>query len=337
MPWKGEPDGSAEPELSGRVALVTGASSGVGLHTARRLAALGARTLVAARDPVRARAARDLILARHPGAAVETIRLDLAGLDSVRAAAREMADRTDRLDLLVNNAGVMMPPRVGGAVPRTADGFELQIGVNHLGHFALTGRLLPLLLAGTRATPDARPARVVTVSSMSYLVAPRHDGGGMSDPADFRALPHDSAWAGYCRSKLANLLFALEFARRADTGRAAPQSFAAHPGTASTQVVAHSVLGKAPILGPVFRIGFKVVAQSAASAAAPSVHAATSPAVVNGAYYGPRHFAWGAQPVEARVGRRARDPDLAARLWAASVEATGVGFDELEYDAAANR
>jgi NAD(P)-dependent dehydrogenase (short-subunit alcohol dehydrogenase family) len=339
MPSWDDPAGPADRALLGRVALVTGASSGVGLHTARRLAALGARTLIGARDPARALAAAELIVQQHPDAVVEAIRLDLACLESVRDAAREVADRTDRLDLLVNNAGVMMPPRAGGGFPRTADGFELQIGVNHLGHFALTGWLLPLLLASARATPDVRPARVVTVSSMSHLVAPRADGGGLSGPADFATLPRDSSWSGYCRSKLANLLFALELARRTWSGPTAarpyaPLSLAAHPGTASTQVVASSALGRAPLIGPVMRIGFKVIAQSAASAAAPLVYAAASPTAVSGRYYGPRYFAWGAQPVEARIGFRAHDPELAARLWSASVEATGVGFDELDYGAA---
>ncbi|HEY3873663.1 MAG TPA: SDR family NAD(P)-dependent oxidoreductase [Actinocrinis sp.] len=338
MPSWDDSDGPVDRALLGRVALVTGASSGIGLHTARRLAALGARTLIGARDPGRALAAAEAILRKHPDAVVEAIRLDLAGLESVREAALEVADRTDRLDLLVNNAGVMMPPPADGGFPRTADGFELQIGVNHLGHFALTGWLLPLLLASARATPEVRPARVVTVSSMSYLVAPRADGGGLSGPADFATLPSNSGWFGYCRSKLANLLFALELARRTRAGPTAPrsyapQSLAVHPGIASTHVVASSAPGRAPVLGAVMRAGLKVVSQSAASAATPSVYAATSSTVVSGTYYGPRHFAWGAQPVEARISLRARDPGLAARLWAASVQATGVGFDELDYDA----
>ena len=333
----GGPAGPARAGLSGRVALVTGASGGVGLHTAARLAELGARTLMASRDPARAEAARKLVLDRHPGAAVETVRLDLACLDAVRDAAQEVADRTDRLDLLVNNAGVMMPPRAGGGVPRTVDGFERQIGINHLGHFALTGRLLPLLLAGARADPDGSPARVVTVASMSYALAPRADGGGLSDPADFGLLPRNSTWCGYCRSKLANLLFAFELAHRAAGGRVPLESFATHPGTARTRVVADSVLGRAPVVGPVLRIGFKAVAQPAAKAAAPSVYAATSPVVVSGRYYGPKHFAWGTPPVETLIRRKARDHELGARLWAASVEATGVGFDELGYSAAEKR
>jgi len=148
------------PDLQGRVALVTGATAGIGLATAAQLARCGARTLLGFRAPQRGEAARDAVLADCPAASVELVRIDLASLDSVEDAAEEIADRAGQLDILVNNAGVMAPPP-----DLTADGFELQIGTNHLGHFALTGRLLPLLLA-------AEAPRVVTLSSLAHHTAP---------------------------------------------------------------------------------------------------------------------------------------------------------------------
>ena len=328
----GDPIG--EPDLRGRVALVTGASGGLGLVTARRLAGFGARTLLGCRDAGRADRARDLILRRHPGASVEVVRLDLAALDSVEDAAREIADRAGRLDLLVNNAGVMAPAR---AEAPTADGFERQLGTNHLGHFALTGRLLPLLLA-------SGSARVVTVSSFAHYAA---SGAGLTDPADFKTLPRGSTWLGYARSKLANLLFALELERRAAASHAALRPDAAslhgaammeppralisigvHPGLAGTDLVANAGIGRRRLIGSAARFSVNLTAQSAEAGALPTLYAATSGAAVGGEFYGPRLIARGA-PARNIPGRPARDRQLATLLWAASVEATGVGYEEL--------
>lgn len=304
------------PELSGLVALVTGATSGIGLETAAQLARGGARTLLGCRDLERGARARDLIVARYGDASVELVRVDLACLESVEDAAREIADRAGHLDVLVNNAGVMAPrPEL------TAEGFELQLGTNHLGHFALTGRLLPLLLA-------ADGARVVTVSSLMHRAA---SGAGLSETADFKTLPHGSRWLGYSRSKLANLLFALELDRRARAcigGQTALRSIAVHPGYTRSELVARASVGQRPVIGQVAQVSTGVIGQSTASGALPSLYAATHPNVAGGEFIGPRLGVRGA-PIRVKPSHLARDEALAERLWAASVEATGVGYEEL--------
>ncbi len=304
------------PDLSGKVALVTGATSGIGMETAAQLARGGARTLLGCRDLDRGARARERIIGRFADASVELVRLDLACLETVEDAAREIADRAGHLDILVNNAGVMAPqPEL------TAEGFELQLGTNHLGHFALTGRLLPLLLA-------ADGARVVTVSSLMHHVA---SGTGLSEPADFKTLPLGSRWLGYARSKLANLLFALELDRlvRACTGAATVlRSVPVHPGFTRSELVAHASIGRRAVLGQIAQVSSGVMAQSTASGALPSLYAATHPSVAGGEFIGPRLGARGA-PIRVKPGHAARDEALAGRLWAASAEATGVGYEEL--------
>jgi NAD(P)-dependent dehydrogenase (short-subunit alcohol dehydrogenase family) len=313
------------PELRGRIALVTGASSGIGLATARQLARSGARTLLACRDRGRAQQARQLILNQFPSAAVEIVLLDLASLESVEDAAEEIADLTGHLDLLVNNAGVMaVKPGL------TADGYELQIGTNHLGHFALTGRLLPLLLAGT-------DSRVVTVTSLAHHGAP---AAGLVEPDQFRTLPGNSRWLGYCRSKLANVLFALELDRRwkgfaalgpGDEGHSRMRSLAAHPGVARSELMDKASAGRRRVFGPIARLGMDSIAQSSADGALPTLYAASRPELDGGELIGPRglHGLHGT-PGPCTPGRIARKEDLAARLWAASIAATGVGFEELQ-------
>ena len=300
------------PDLHGRVALVTGASSGIGLATAAQLARGGARTLLGCRDPERAQRAREAILRRDPGAVVELVRVDLASLESVEDAAEEIADRAGHLDVLVNNAGLMAPPP-----DLTAEGFELQLGVNHLGHFALTGRLLPLLLA-------AESARVVTVTSMAHRVA---TGAGLSEAAEFKTLPHGSRWLGYARSKLANLLFARELERRVRACHWSLRSIPVHPGYARTELMANSGAGRRQVVGALARASFST-GQSAAEAALPSLYAATHPGALGGEFIGPRLGLRGA-PIRIKPSRLAQDAALAGHLWAASVEATGVGYEEL--------
>lgn len=310
--WKGW-QAADMPDLHGRVALVTGATAGIGLATAAQLARCGARTLLGYRAQQRGEAARDAVTARCADASVELVHIDLASLDSVEDAAEEIADRAGQLDILVNNAGVMAPPP-----DLTADGFELQIGTNHLGHFALTGRLLTLLLA-------AEAPRVVTLSSFAHHTA---SGGGLSEPSDFKTLPAGSRWLGYCRSKLANLLFAFELDRLARTCVPTLRSVAAHPGVTRSELVARASIGRRPLIGPVARASVLVGAQSTAAGALPSLYAATHPEVTGGQYIGPRLGLRGA-PARASASRTARDAQLAQRLWAASVEATGVGYEEL--------
>ena len=295
------------PDLSGRTAVVTGGNSGIGLPTARELARHGARVVVATRSPERGRAAVDAIAAAVPGAAVTAAPLDLADLASVRRFAGEFNPAHEGLDLLVNNAGVMMLPR-----QETADGFERQFGTNHLGHFALTGLLLPALLA--------RPgARVVTVSSGMH-----HRGR-----IDFDDLMGERTYnptRAYAQSKLANLLFMLELQRRLDAAGADVRSVAAHPGFAATNL-GHSS-GWLTRLG--VGLGQRLFAQSAEVGALPTLYAATMPDVPGGAYIGPDGK--GEQrgyPTRVPPSAQARDEADARRLWEISERLTGVHFDVL--------
>ena len=280
------------PNLTGRVALITGGGSGIGLETARALSVRDATVVVAGRDPGRTETA-----ARGVGG--EWLRLDLADLASVRSAVAEFKRRYDRLDLLINNAGVMMPP-----YGLTTDGFELQFGVNHLGHFALAGLLIDWLDGG----------RVVTVSSNA------HRRGVI----DFDDLPGEDGYhpmGAYARSKLANLLFAFELQRRYPS----VTSVAAHPGAARTALMRHSPWHFKVVASPRSRWLFSWLIQSEQDGALPTLRAATDPAVRAGEYYGPD--GWGqftGRPVRVEAAPSAYDRDVAARLWTASERLTGV-------------
>ena len=290
------------PDQSGRVALVTGANSGLGLHTSIGLARKGARVLMACRDAGRAERALVQVRAAAPGADVELLSLDLASLASVEAAAADVAGRVTALDLLVDNAGVMATPRT-----TTADGFELQLGTNHLGHFALTGRLLPLLLA-------APSPRVVVVSSGAHKI-------GKIAFEDLQSERSYSRWGAYAQSKLANLLFARELERRA---AATPLLVAAaHPGYAAT----HLQSGQGSFLLEAFlKVGNLVVAQSDADGAMPSLYAATMPDVRRGDYWGPAFAELRGEPKRVGRARSAQDDAAAARLWTESERLTGVSY-----------
>lgn len=279
---------------------MTGANSGLGLHTSIALARKGARVLMACRDAERARRALERVRAAAPGAAVELVTLDLASLSSVRSAAADVAARVDALDVLVDNAGVMATPR-----STTVDGFEMQLGTNHLGHFALTGRLLPLLLA-------ASAPRVVVVSSAAHRM-------GRIDFDDLNSERSYERWGAYGQSKLANLLFARELERRVPALLVA----AAHPGYAAT----HLQNGHGSrLLAGFMQIGNAVLAQSDEAGAMPSIYAATMPDVRTGDYWGPSFAELRGAPK--RVGRsRAAGDDVAARrLWERSEELTGVAY-----------
>ena len=257
---------------------------------------------MACRDAGRAERALVQVQAAAPGAAVELVSLDLASLASIEAAATDVAGRTSALDLLVDNAGVMAPPRTS-----TADGFELQLGTNHLGHFALTGRLLPLLLA----SPSPR---VVVVSSGAHKI-------GKIAFEDLQSERSYSRWRAYGQSKLANLLFARELDRRSATTPLLVA--AAHPGYAAT----HLQSGQGSfLLEALLKVGNIVVAQSDADGAMPSLYAATMPDVRRGDYWGPAFAELRGQPK--RVGRAtsAQDDDVAARLWTESERLTGVSY-----------
>ncbi len=292
-------DATQVPDQAGRTALVTGANSGLGLQTSLQLARAGARVLLACRDPRRAQTAVDTVLRSVPQATVEVVPLDLASLASVREAAADVAARTERLDLLVANAGVM-------AVPRqvTEDGFELQLATNHLGHFALTGLVLPLLLA-------AAAPRVVVVSSAAH----RFGAIRFDDLQGERAY---SRWGAYGQSKLANLLFARELDRRS---AATPLLVAAaHPGYAAT----HLQRGQGSFLLEAAMRVTNLLAQSDAAGALPSLYAATMPDVRRGDFWGPSVAELRGPPT--RVGRApaATDDAVARRLWEVSEQLTGV-------------
>jgi NAD(P)-dependent dehydrogenase (short-subunit alcohol dehydrogenase family) len=294
------------PPQGGRTALVTGANSGIGLEAAIGLARAGATVIAAARDPRRGEAAVQRIRQAAPGATVELQRLDLADLASVRAGAEEVSGRHERLDLLVNNAGVMALPR-----RTTADGFEMQLGTNHLGHFAMTG----LLLERLRAAPEAR---VVTISSGA------HRAGRMRWD-DLQGERRYQRWLAYGQSKLANLLFAFELQRRADRAGVALRSLAAHPGLSSTNLqTAGPLMQGQKLKARISDVAYRLIAQSAARGALPTLYAATMD-LPGGTYVGPDgpgEF-WGS-PHVVTAKSRAYDEEAARRLWAVSEDLTGV-------------
>jgi NAD(P)-dependent dehydrogenase (short-subunit alcohol dehydrogenase family) len=296
------------PDQHGRTAVITGANSGIGLEAARVLAARGATVVLAGRDPDRTGAAAERVRAAAPGALAETAQLDLASLESVRKAAADIAARFPRLDLLINNAGVMMPP-----YGLTKDGFELQFGTNHLGHFALTGLLLPTML-------DVPGSRVVTVSSFGHRT-------GRMNFDDLMSSRHYQKMAAYGRSKLANLMFTYELQRRLTAAQAPTMALAAHPGTARTNLARHmSPLSNAAMgsgLGPLNSWWV----QSAEMGALPTLRAATDPAATAGAYYGPDGFMqFTGNPVLVRSSGRSHNAEVQRRLWAESEKLTQVSF-----------
>jgi NAD(P)-dependent dehydrogenase (short-subunit alcohol dehydrogenase family) len=291
------------PDQTGRTAVVTGANTGLGLETAKALAAHGASVVLAVRNLDKGKQAAATITAASPGADVTVQRLDLSSLDSVREAAAELHAGHDRIDLLINNAGVMYTPRSA-----TADGFELQFGTNHLGHFALTGLLLDKVLA-------APGSRVVTVSSMGHRIRSRID----FDDLDFER--RYSRVAAYGRSKLANLLFTYELQRRLARADASTVAVAAHPGGSNTELSRNSpqpLRALATVFGP-------LLAQTAAMGALPTLRAATDPAVVGGQYYGPGGFReLRGHPIVVESSRRSHETDTQQRLWTVSEQLTGI-------------
>jgi len=292
---------SEDRALTGRVAVVTGANSGLGLATAEALVRRGATVIAACRHPERAAAAvtRLRAVADHGGDAVH-VPLDLASLASVEAFAQALAGRFDRVDLLVNNAGVMMPKRRTA----TADGFELQFGTNHLGHFALTLRLVPLLAA-------ARAPRVVTVSSLAHRA-------GRLDFDDLQAERRYRRFRSYGTSKLANLLFSRELGRRAAACGLDLISAAAHPGYTATNLQ-DTVLA--------FKLFNPVAGQRPARGALPTLYAATAPDVRSGDFFGPRGlFQLRGAPKRVGASAAGRDPALAARLWEVSEALTSLSL-----------
>jgi NAD(P)-dependent dehydrogenase (short-subunit alcohol dehydrogenase family) len=300
------------PRLQHHTAVVTGASSGTGYQIALQLAAHGAQVVLASRDLARTTHAAGQIAAAVPGARVEARLVDLASLASVRRFASAFRERHGGLDLLVNNAGI-----VGGPRRQTADGFEAHFGTNHLGHYALTGLLLPAL----RARPGAR---VVTMSS-GLAARARIDFTDLHGARDYRVV------TAYGQSKLANLLFAFEFDRRARGAGMDIASLATQPGVARTSLLT----GKRADWGrrgrgteSMVRLVQILFAQSAARAALPALYQATDPAARSAAYVGPKGHVRG-HPAAGKIPPAALDRDTASRLWEVSAELTGIHYGAL--------
>ncbi|SDD41455.1 Short-chain dehydrogenase [Geodermatophilus telluris] len=305
MPWT-ERD---VPDLTGRTAVVTGASGGLGLQTALALARAGAHVVLAARDPARTEAAEARIRLSTPAASLEVVPLDLGDLSSVAAAARRVRGRHERVDLLVNNAGVMALPR-----RTTVDGFEEQLGVNHLGHWALTALLLPALLG-------APAARVVTVTSTA-----RHRARRL-DPADVHLERGYGPWSAYARSKMANLHFGLGLQQRFAAAGVAAASLLAHPGLTNTDLQAGAVReGGAGRLGPVFELLTARSGTSPFEGVRPQLRAATDPRARGGELYAPRYGSRG-PAVRRPVLRRWRLQEQIDTLWRVSERETGVPLE----------
>ena len=287
------------PGQQGRLAVVTGANTGLGFETAQVLATRGASVVLAVRNVEKGKQAAARIAAAAPGATVTVQELDLSSLDSVRAAAAELRAGHPKIDLLICNAGVMYPPK-----QTTHDGFELQFGTNHLGHFALTGLLLEQML-------PVPGSRVVTVSSVGHRIRAR---------VNFDDLQWERSYSrvrAYGQSKLANLLFTYELQRRL-SGAGTTIAVAAHPGFAATELMRHTPM--AAVVTPLF-------SQNAAMGALPVLRAGTDPGVVGGQYYGPGGFlGLRGYPKLAASSRRSHDEAVQRRLWAVSEELTGVTF-----------
>ena len=289
------------PGQEGRLAVVTGANTGLGFETAQVLAARGASVVLAVRDIEKGKRAAARIADTAPGANVMVQPLDLTSLDSIRTAAGELRAKHPRIDLLINNAGVMFTPK-----QTTHDGFELQFGTNHLGHFALTGLLLEQML-------PVQGSRVVTVSSLMHRIHARINFDDLQGERSY------SRVGAYSQSKLANLTFTYELQRRL-SGAGTTIAVAAHPGLAKTELGRNS-----PAIAAFFYE--RVMSQKAAKGALPVLRAATDPDVLGGQYYGPGGL-FGARgyPKLAESSRQSHDTDVQRRLWAVSEELTGVTF-----------
>jgi NAD(P)-dependent dehydrogenase (short-subunit alcohol dehydrogenase family) len=300
------------PDQHGRRVIVTGANSGLGLETARRLAAAGAHVVMAARTSEKNEKAAATIRQTVPDASLQLESLDLASLASVQAFADRMIADGTPVDVLINNAGVMAVP----TRHTTEDGFELQFGTNHLGHFALTARLLPALIS-------ADAPRVVTLSSVMHWIGRIRFG-------DLNAQKKYNAWLAYGQSKLANLLFAHELQRRSDAAGWGLLSAAAHPGSSRTNLQnAGPQLGRdKPASALVERFMHQPgLSQDAEQGAEPEIFAATWASVSGGDYVGPTGaFGLTGAPGRARQSRRALDQKVAGRLWSVSEDLTGIDF-----------
>lgn len=298
-------DSAAVPDQTGRVAVITGSNTGIGFEAARVLADHGAQVVLAVRNLAKGEAAAAQIRAQHPDAQVAITQLDLASLESIRTAAADLRSAYPRIDVLINNAGVMFTPR-----QETADGFEMQFGTNHLGHFALTGLILDRLVG-------VEGSRVVTVSSNAHrLKAAIHFD-------DLQWQRRYSRVGAYGQAKLANLLFTYELQRRLAAANEPTIAVAAHPGASNTELMRNLPA----VIRPAAKLVTPLLFQSPPMGALPTLRAATDPQVTGGQYYGPD--GWQQQrgyPILVRSSRQSHDEDLQRRLWAVSEELTGVTY-----------
>ena len=296
MKW----DAQMMGDQSGKVAIVTGSNTGIGFHMARALASKGAMVIMACRDSEKAEVAVRMIQDEFPGSEVSAFYLDLADLSSVRSFSEVFSSEAERLDILINNAGVMIPPK-----SKTKDGFELQFGTNHLGHFALTGLLMPIL-------EKTEGSRVVTVSSIA------HNPGVI----DFEDLHGDrkryNKWGFYSQSKIANLTFSLEFSRRLERSGSGVTAIASHPGYSATDLQRHSLF---------WRFLNLIVAIPAKRGAEATLYAATEDDALDHPYWGPTGIiemrGWTGK---ARINAKASSEEMGRRLWEVSESLTGVRF-----------
>ena len=298
-------------DLQGKVVIVTGGNSGLGYESVKELAAKGAEVIMASRNASKAEAAIKDILAAYPNANIKPMALDLADLSSVRAFSEAFHEDYDRLDILMNNAGIMAIPQ-----GKTADGFEMQFGTNHLGHFALTGLLLDLLIA----TPGSR---VVTMTSLAA------DMGRV----DFRDLQWEnkrySRWLAYGQSKLSNMLFGRELQKRLEKAGVDTISVLAHPGFSSTNLQDGPTVDGG-LIGDITKKVTLFLSQSQSDGALPQLRAATANDVSGGEYYGPSGLGQRkGRPVKVRFPLNGKSDTAAARLWEESVQLTGVDYAAL--------
>ncbi|MBA3437195.1 MAG: SDR family oxidoreductase [Thermoleophilaceae bacterium] len=293
------------PDQSGRTAVVTGANSGLGLATTRELARRGARVIMACRSTDKGESAASDIRRQAPEAKLDVRSLDLGSLESIQAFANDLDLEAGRLDLLINNAGIMMTPQ-----QTTHDGFELQLGTNHLGHFALTGLLLDTV-------QSAEAGRVVTLSSIEHK----------SGHIEFGDLQSEDGYAprkAYRQSKLANAIFGVELDRRLRAAGSSTISVLAHPGYSDTNL---QTTGPTGPMKAILKVGNKLLAQDADTGALPTLYAATAPGVEGGDFYGPDGFKeMRGNPTHVDVIPEARDPGVASRLWDISEELTGIRY-----------
>lgn len=304
LPWTTQQMSSQR----GKTIVITGANSGLGLETALALAKQEAQLVLAVRDPARGQEAARQILQAHPRAGVKVMKLDLADLKSVHEFASTLQKQQQQLHVLINNAGVMAIPKRS-----TRDGFEMQFGTNHLGHFALTGLLMPLLLA----TPGAR---VVNVSSRAHVI-------GRMNFDDLHSKKGYSMWGAYGQSKLANLLFTLEFQRQVQQNQAQVLAVSCHPGWAATnlQGVGPQMM-RSSFMARLNELANRLFAQGADQGALSQLYAATASDIEGGEYIGPHKDTRG-HPEKVRAHRRAYDVQAAQKLWQLSEEMTGVKFN----------